>query len=223
MTVMDVEVQTVVGGAVALECDFTSSNPPPEVQWYADGNTMLEEDTVNDNAILFLDGGRYLYIQALTAAQRMMRYHCEVNNRLLTRAPTTYTLNTDLVNVGLAEYKGLGSKTGRVGEHLRFVYVATNRNAAGDFEFISINCPSHILVTFAIGSRYIITATLTAEAENETEVLFTCALFGSGITLNTKIMGTIVVSSEKHQNTSCILCCGTNFCVFPCRTISLNY
>ncbi len=194
----DVQVQTLVGGPVALECDFLGSNPLPVVFWYING-TAMEEDRLN-NTLLYLEGGRYLYLQELTTAQRMIPYHCSVfvdnvhrGNIIEIRAPTTYRLDTDIMSVGLHVYKELGTQTGRVGDRIRFVYVAGNRNTAGSFEMFQISCSSNPLVTLIVGNRYVITATLTSEAENETRVTFTCTLSGSS--LNTEIMGSIMVSS----------------------------
>ena len=195
-TAMDISIETVVGGAVALECDFSASNPSPVVQWFADGSTRIEED-LDDNSVLYLEGGRFLFIRRLTAAQRMMRYHCEVINENGTsvRAPTTYTLNTDLANAGLTEYRGLGSKVGGIGQQLRFVYAATSRDESGNFEVFAITCPSTLFTTFTVENTYIVTATLTAAAADETEVTITCQLIGSSF-LFTPIFGTIIVSRK---------------------------
>ena len=85
---------TIVGGPVALRCDFQAVNPPLTVQWYAN-NALLNEVA---GEVLFLDGGRYLYIQELTVDQREMRYHCEVLNKFLRarRSPTTYVLTGNI-------------------------------------------------------------------------------------------------------------------------------
>ncbi len=219
---MDVMVKTVVGGALALECDFTASNPAPEVRWFAN-STMLEEDTLHNNALLFLDGGRYLYMRELNAQNRTMLYHCEVVNfhnesGMHLRSPTTYTLSTDLIDIGLTEYKGLGRKTGRVGEAVQFVYVAAIRDTAGESVVFGITCASHLLVKITIGSQYIVTATLTSKAENETEVSFTCELLGFDITETIEIMGTIIVSSEHDSPNNC--CPGLILAAWNCLIFS---
>ncbi len=195
---MDIPIETVEGGAVALECDFRASNPLPVVQWFADGAILVEENLLN-NAVLYLNGGRYLYIRALTAAQRMMRYHCEVvnfrdENDMRLRAPTTYTLSTELQNTGITVYKGLGTQIGRVGESLQFVFAAGSRNVAGDFSLFAIFCSSNAFVSSSVQNNYVITVTLLAAAANETEVAFTCQLLGAGMIM--PIMSTIIVSRE---------------------------
>ena len=201
MDTRDIPIETVVGGAVTLECDFGASNPAPVVQWFGNG-TVIPEDRANGNAILYLDGGRYLYIRALTAAQRTMRYHCEVtnfrdDNDFSMRAPTTYTLDTDLANVGLTVYKDLGTQVGTVGLQLEFVYVAVNLDADGNFTFIGLSCPSNSLVTLGITSSYIVTATLQSPAEEMSQVQFNCQVqVFENSTSSVPITGTIIVSSE---------------------------
>ncbi len=180
-------IPTVQGGAVALECDFSASNPHPVMQWFSgpggspgQPSTMVQEDVV-DNNILYLDGGRYLFIQALTAEQRGMRYQCEVTNFNNGRAPTIYTLNTDLNEV-LTTYLQLGTQVGRIGgSDVRFVYAGTNQDSAGSFVQFGINCPSNAHVNFVTASKYVIMATLTPLAMDRTEKVFTCELFGSGL------------------------------------------
>ncbi len=200
--VRDVAVQTNLGGSVALECDFLVFNRVPRADWYANRTTTkVEEDLVNNN-VLYLEGGRYLYIRALTAEQRKTRYNCQVAN-FINISPlvpgyisnTTYTLDTDLESVGITVYKRLGTKIGKVGEQLQFVYAATRRNADGDFEDFGVLCPSNNFVTISIGNNFVLTVTLNPAAENETEVTFTCVLAGADLQ-NMPITGTIIVDSE---------------------------
>ena len=190
-TVMDVAVETIQGEAVALECDFAASNPPPKIQWFANETTLL---TVN-SLLRFLDGDRYLYIQTLTSSQREMQYHCEVTNFLdengaSIRAPTTYIINTEPSDDSFVEYKGLGSQVGTVGESLQFVYVAVYLNASGHVIPLEIDCPSNPYVMSVVNNENI-TATLLQSAANQTEVTFTCQVLG-----NITITGTIVVSGD---------------------------
>ena len=67
------------------------------------------------NAILYLERGRYLFIRELTAAQLMGEYHCEAMVSGQTDpvvAPTTYILNATLPSPnGLIEYKQIGDIT----------------------------------------------------------------------------------------------------------------
>ena len=81
-------VATVLGGAVALECDFQDARPVPDVNWYMGNGTDV------------IGVGRYLFISTLTAEQRAAQFHCEVTNARLSstprRAPTIYTLSEDI-------------------------------------------------------------------------------------------------------------------------------
>ena len=187
----DVEIKTIEGGSVALKCDFGESNPRPNVMWF-EGATALVENTVK-NTILFLDGGRYLYIRAVSADQRMMRYQCAVSisNGPMMRAPTTYTLTGNLNSETV--FRDLGTMVGAVGEVLRFLYVVEARDNDAP-AFIALNCPpSNPFIAFASFNEPILTAVLQEEARNEKQVTFTCQR--EGFNPGT-VMGTIIVSSE---------------------------
>ncbi len=194
-------VQMIQGGAVALECDFAASNPPPLVQWFSgpggspgQPSTPVDEDLVNNN-ILYLDGGCYLFIRALTAEQRGLQYQCEVTNFNNRRAPTHYTLNTDLESEGLTTYLELGTQIGRIGSSVRFVYAGANRDSTGAFVAFGVHCPSTSGLNFQTANQYVVTATFGEGAEDQTEVVFTCHLLGNGLG-NVEITGTIIVSGE---------------------------
>ena len=169
--------------------------------WFAN-DVMIEKDTTANSEVLFLDGGRYLYIRALTAAERMMRYHCVVNNFrdengvMPVRAPTTYTLNTDLANEGITVYRELGTMSGRVGDTVQFVYAAAARDMNNNRPDVFITCSSNPFVTF-VSSSNLVDVTLTAAAGSEDEVNFTCTLITPPPNSYTEdVMGTIIVSSK---------------------------
>ena len=189
-----------MNGDVVLECDFNPSNPAPDVTWFASDAMVIEEDTTPNGEVLFLDGGRYLYIRALTAAERMMRYHCVVNNFrdengvMPVRAPTTYTLNTDLANEGITVYRELGTMSGGVGDTVQFVYAAAARDASNNPINIVILCPVNEPFLILSPAGHVITVTVKPEAGSQDRVNFTCQVFGSGISGD--IMGTVVVSSK---------------------------
>ena len=86
-------VATVLGGVVALECDFLAAMPVPDVKWYMDNGN----DVIVEGRNFFLpDNSRYLFIDVLTAELRAAQFHCEVTNALLSsiprRAPTIYAV-----------------------------------------------------------------------------------------------------------------------------------
>ena len=191
-TMRDEEIETIVGGPVALECDYATYDPFSRVQWYANGSIPVDE-VIQGNTVLYLEGGRYLYIRQLTASQRTMRYHCEIIDEIsnmTSRSPTTYVLTRDLSNINITEYRGLGTQLGRVGEPLKFVYAAANRLATDAFMPIGINCQNNSLVTISVGNDNVITATLRPESANEMEISFVCNLVEIGL----QIMGNIIVS-----------------------------
>ncbi len=179
--VRNVDVGTIENGAVALECDFAASHPPPNVTWFANDVMMIQEVAESrTNRILFLEGGRYLFIQRLTAAQRMMRYHCVVNNfrdenGMPMRAPTTYTLTAGLANPGINLFKDLGSMVGAVGEPVDFVFAAAAAASATNTSVtLAVACTSNNLVMLGTIDVFIVPATLTEAARNVDQVNFTC-------------------------------------------------
>ena len=118
-------VSVALNSGVALECDVLPANPPPQIRWLQDGN-IIAENLVN-NLVRFLDGGRYLYMRILVAADLASTYHCEVTNALTDRtvvAPTTYRLIDNLTRGDLMDYKQIGDLTAFVGNtSFEFAYV----------------------------------------------------------------------------------------------------
>ena len=193
-------VETVIGGPVALECDFVSSNPPPEVVWCDDKGSVVAEVPLN-NEIRYLEGGRYLLLRRLTSAQRVRRYHCKVTNfvdvnGVHVRAPTTYSLARDPAINKFTEYLSLGMQVGRVGEVLTFSYVATRRNSDGHFIHYAINCSNNSLLTVTIQNTIILHVTLLEAARTASEAEFNCSLVGLGANTNI-ISGSVRVSSKN--------------------------
>ena len=198
----DVEVATVLNGQVALECDFAASNPSPQVTWFANDTSLLEFS--GSNPVQFVSGGRFLYLEQISTAQRMMRYHCSVNNSLYPnpmpmRAPTTYTLTGNLPqDNSVSVFFELGSMVGAVGEPLEFIYAATARGTDGDAILLASTCSASanpLVVLPATPRLPLVIATLTDVARDEAQVNFTCLLFGRNSVTQT-ITGTIIVSSE---------------------------
>ena len=110
---------------VALECDVLPANPPPQIRWLRDGSPIAEMRV--NNEIRFLDGGRYLFLRVLEAADLMPTYHCEVTNVFLDRsvvAPTMYRLIDNLTRGVLIDYKQIGDLIAFVGNtSFEFAYV----------------------------------------------------------------------------------------------------
>ena len=109
-------IATVLGGAVALECDFLAAMPVPDVNWYMDNGTDV------------IGVGRYLFICSLTPEQRAAQFHCEVTNALLSstprRAPTIYTLSEDIPEDEFIVYELPTSYITEVGSTLDVQYAA---------------------------------------------------------------------------------------------------
>lgn len=199
------EVQTVVGAPVALECDFASSNPAPDVVWHDDLGSIAE--VLTNNQIQYLEGGRYLLIRTLTNAQRARSYYCAVTNFLdgdgsHARAPTTYRLNRDIAKGGFILYHGLETQVSRVGETLTFTYAAARRGSTGHFVSYNIDCDSNHFISVVTRNAIILLVTLLEAAKTVSEVTFTCSLSGFGAVQN--IIGSIRISSKNFAIDTCI-------------------
>lgn len=202
-----VEIETVVGGPVALECDFGSSNPLPEVEWYDDRGSLITEVLIN-NAIRYIDGGRYLLIRKLTSAQRERRYHCVVRNfrdksGSPPRAPTTYAINLNIPANGFVHYLDLGTKTGRVGEPVEFAYVVTEVDSIGQIITPTVQCDGSLQIEIRARNIVILEATLTEEAATASEVRFSCVVSGAGPDIESAT-GSVRVLSKSYVDTCCV-------------------
>lgn len=196
---MTVSVQTIVGGTVALECDFLQGNPLPVIiQWYADG---IEINALGDNSILYTDRGRYLYIRALTATMRNQQFHCEVTNAFLNmRAPTTYTLNEDIPNGGLVVYKPFGRTVIRSGvdTSVLIVYASASRtNAGAQVDNVLIcNQPVGVDLTFSITGNYLEVRNIGVP-QDYVEIMYSCQLLRTTFP-ELEVTGTIIVEREYN-------------------------
>ena len=182
--------------AVALECDFLPSMPPPTIRWFS--NTRSRIDPVEaQNAILYLEGGRYLFIRELTAAQLMGEYHCEAMVSGQTDpvvAPTTYILNATLPPPNtLIEYKQIGEITAAIGVRISFVYAASFR-ASSMLVTLSLDCrlPAKTSVTVGVTNRIVGTiSSVPAPTESDTMFTIDCNVIGTSPSLRTS--GTLFI------------------------------
>ena len=112
-----------------MECDVLDARPKPEIQWFTNGSRTPISEVRDQNQILYLDGGRYLFIRQMTALQRMNSYHCEVVNAYLNqthvRAPITYLLSSNISNRALEVYRPVNElHHATSGEEVTYVYAA---------------------------------------------------------------------------------------------------
>ncbi len=169
--------------------------------WFAN-NVMVEEQIMQGNRTQILEGGRYLFIQRLTAAQRMMRYHCVVNNfrdenGMPMRAPTTYTLTANLANAGVNLFKDLGSMDGAVGDRLEFVFAAAAATQMNTALPLAVSCIPNDLVTLTNVESSIVIAILKEAARNVERVNFTCTTGSFDPPISRTLLGSITVVSSK--------------------------
>lgn len=118
---------------------MVSANPPPQYRWYRDG---VEIDEIRpSNALRFLEGGRYLFIARVSAADLSSTFRCEVTNAFVFQsvmAPTTYRLVDNLTRGVPMEYKQIGDLTAFLGnQSFEFSYVV------GIFGSVNSNLTSH--------------------------------------------------------------------------------
>ena len=195
-------ISTIVGGAVSLECDYIAPGNTLTVEWYANGIFIRRITMISENIVhVYLDRGRYLFIRALTAEQRAATYQCEVvfgSPLMRIASPTIYTLNANLSEAGITEYKDLGSRRAAPEGTVNFVYAAASRDEAGNLAPFSLLCQSnrHVLVT--VSNSFIAVAKLSAEGSNEIEVNFTCSLGGNYVDSRI-LVGTIVILREYYK------------------------
>ena len=186
-----------VNQSVALECDFLPSILPPTIRWFS--NTRSRIDPVEaQNAILYLEGGRYLFIRELTAAQLMGQYHCEAMVSGQTDpvvAPTTYILNATLPSPnGLIEYKQIGDITAAIGARISFVYAASFHEAISMFATLSLDCrlPAKPSLTVSITNRLVgIKDSVPAPTGSDTMFTIDCNVNGASESLRRS--GTLLV------------------------------
>ena len=188
-TVSTVQLRTVVGGSVAMECDFRDGSPRPQIQWFmTEGNppTSTQITEVRDqNQLLFLESGRYLFIRELTTQQNNALFYCEATNTLLgtsVRSNTTYQLGGVIPEGTLETYLGDRAITVGLGEVVDVVYAAaspgTDTTVADD---IIMSCTSppggNVVIANDVVARY----TGIVGVESDRRVNLTCTVRGTDI------------------------------------------
>jgi hypothetical protein len=141
-----ITLQTVIRGAVAMECDVLDARPSPKILWFANNDPTPIAEIKHLDRIHYLDGGRFLFIRRLTVKQRMSNYHCEITNAFFTtasvRAPTTYALDGNILSYTMAVYRPADKLNYAVlGEPVTYAYPAAQPDQDGTTSKpIAINC-----------------------------------------------------------------------------------
>lgn len=195
----EVQIKTILGGAVAIECDVLDAVPAPLIEWFADDQLLASGPSVF-SPLLYVDGGRYLYIQSLTEQQRNVQYHCEVANQLgylRAIAPTTYTLDGDINMHTVTVYKPLETLLITLGDTEQKVmyYVAAVPQADGiNPSVLSVVCGHDTNVT-VLSNRLVIIfrSHFTKSVESYT---ITCVLVGSPITPSPEVYFSFTVQGK---------------------------
>ncbi len=174
---------TVLGGSVALECDYLDAKPSPEVEWFMNNGSMKIEEVPEQNQLLFLEGGRYLFIRTLTVAQRSAFFHCEVVNAYLgtapQRSPTTYYLSEDLPVDVLRVYRPVREVTAIPGQIVTVVYVAALATTGGVEAPLVLSCDIDTSdVVVSIVNDVVATFTGLAGTETNRRTTINCRVVG---------------------------------------------
>ena len=146
-----------------MECDFLEASPRPRIQWFMNNGTFPIAEETDQDEILFVENGRFLFIRVLTAQQRNSSFHCEVVNAFLgtrpQRSPTTYTLDGNIPPNRLEIYIGDRSVTAIIGEPVRVVYAAARSSNDADL----VACPENTGVAIGVTSGVVVTFTVFDE------------------------------------------------------------
>lgn len=193
-------LDTVVGGAVAMECDVLEAlRMPDQIQWFANMNPFPEV-TYRDQ-ILYVDGGHYLFIRILTAIQRMGTYHCVVVSPFITvRAPTTYQLTGDLPRGNLTEYIPLKTISAVIGEPVTYIYAAAFvTSTTAIVRRLLLSCDSAVLpplVIVSVSSDVVLSITGLSGDEETRIVTIVCDIAGTTLDPQPTLVLSFSLSSE---------------------------
>lgn len=195
-------LNTAVSGAVAMECDILEAlRMPDQIQWFADMNPFLEVAVLNQ--ILYLDGGRYLFIRRLTAEQRIATYYCEVVSSFVTvRAPTSYQLTGVIPGGNLTEYIPSMTIQTVIGEPVTYVYAATFVSTSDNVDFYVVSCPSFNLppsVTVTTADDVVLTIMGLSGDERTGMVTIVCNIVGTSLSPPPILELSFLLSSKLHK------------------------
>ena len=185
--ITEVQIKTILGGAVTMECDVLDAVPTPKIQWFADGR-LVTAGPSPFSVIVYDEGGKYLFIRSLTAEHRRARYHCEVANKLghlRAVAPTTYTLNGVIDMHTLTVYRPLEPILVSVGEtERRIVYYSVAIPDRGGIRSspLAIICPSSDTYVTITSNGLVLTIRNTFTEEVTEAYAVVCRLIGSRVT-----------------------------------------
>ena len=143
-----------------MECDFLEASPRPRIQWFMNNGTFPIAEETDQDEVLFVEEGRFLFIRVLTVQQRNSSFHCKVVNAYLgtrpQRSPTTYTLDEDIPPNTLEIYIGDRSVTAIIGEPVRVVYAAAQSSNGRNLvtcRGVDTVVTSGVVVTFTVSDE----------------------------------------------------------------------
>ena len=177
-----------------MECDVLPASPRPQIQWFINsGDTISPRE--EDLDVLYLEGGRFLFIRVLTARQRTSSFHCEVVNAFLDssmpqRSPTTYTLEGSIPLNTLETYIGDRSVTVMLGEPVQVLLAAASPLTNGQSGQVLLTC------TGALNMISGVTATISNDVVGTINgVVGTEANRQLNITCDIAVLGTVISST----------------------------
>ena len=195
------EIGTVLGGTVAIKCDVLDAVPVPQIQWFVNGERIVFGSSDHES-VMFIDGGRYLYIQSLTAEQRNSQYRCVVANKFSFQraiAPTTYRLDGNIRMHSITVYKPLEPILLRlkvIEQTVVYYYPAAVPKPDGTASILSISCPTDPNVNIQSNGLVMTIDSLFTKLVESYNV--TCELLGSPISPTPKLHLSFTVVGERY-------------------------
>ena len=192
-----------------MECDFLDGSPRPLIRWFMNDNRSAIREDKDQNRLLLLEGGRYLFIRVLTMEQNRAFFYCEAINTLLrtsVRSNTVYHLGGELPINTLETYLGDRAVTVKLGEVVDVVYAAAGRTASNMAENPALSCrvPSGSNISVVIANDVVARFTGLGGVESDGLVNFTCNVLWFSAFIESTTVRYFFIVTRKHHYVRCI-------------------
>lgn len=160
-------LKSTIGAPVAMECDVLEAPYIVEqIQWFFN-KSPFPENTFR-NQVIYIDSGRYLYINTISFNQKFGNFYCVVASPFsILRAPTIYRPSGDVPRGFLLQYLPSPPPTifATIGETAEFLLPATYvSDVTGNIHAVFVSCPSlSLLLTSIVRRNFIFFNGLTSD------------------------------------------------------------